>query len=130
METVTPTLCGLVDEAVDRRKLDPESVVLEVIWVPAHQLRELTLKKITEYLNFTLRTRGGCHEYSNEEVGWILKGHGFERHRNANGMILRFSGNNTRLLHRLVRTFGLDLPELPGCTDCTGQDTIVAHESV
>jgi hypothetical protein len=130
METVTPVLRGLVDEAEGCRKFEPENVVLELIWVPAHQLRELSLKKITEYLNVTLRTRGGCYEYSNEEVGWILKGHAFKGHRTANGMILRFSGNNTRLLHRLVRTFGLDLPERPGCTDCTGQDTIVAHELV
>ncbi len=130
METVTPALRGLVDEAAARRKLEPGSVTLEVIWQPAHQLPMITQKKITEYLNFTVRTRGSCYEYSAEEVGWILKGHGFERHRSADGMILRFSGNNTRLLHRLVRTFGLDLPEVPGCGDCTRPDTIVAHESV
>jgi hypothetical protein len=130
METVTPALRGLVDEAAARLELEAESVVLEVIWEPAHQLPELRQMKITEYLNLKLRTRGGHYEYSNEEVGWILKGHGFEKDRNGSGMILRFSGNNTRLLHRLVRTLGLDLPEMPGCTDCTGPDTIVAHESV
>ena len=34
-------------------------------------------------------------------------------------MILRFSGDNIQLLHRLVRRLGLDLPEMPGCTDCS-----------
>ena len=38
METVTPALRGLADEAAARRKLEAESVVLEVIWKPAHQL--------------------------------------------------------------------------------------------
>jgi hypothetical protein len=86
--------------------------------------------KITEYLNLKVRTRGGRYEYSNEEVGWILKGHGFEKDRNGSGMVLRFSGNNMRLLHRLVRTFALDLPKMPGCAHCAGPDTIVAQESV
>ena len=130
METVTPALRSLVDEAAARRKLEAESVVLEVIWEPAHQLPQLRQTKITEYLNVKLRTRGGRYEYSDVEVGWILKGHGFEKDRNGSGMILRFSGNNTRLLHRLVRTLGLDLPEMPGCTDCIGPDTIGVHESV
>jgi hypothetical protein len=130
METVTPALRGLVDEAAARRKLEAQSVVLEVIWEPAHRLPELSLTKITEYLNLKLRTRGGCYEYSNEDVGRILKGHGFDRHRKGSGMILRFSGNNTRLLHRFVRTLGLDLPEMPGCPHCTTPDTIGAHESM
>ena len=130
METVTPVLRGLVEEATARRKLEAEIVVLEVLWEPAHQLPELSVKKITEYLNLKLRIRGARYEYSAEEVGWILRGHGFERRRNGNGMVLRFSGDNTQLLHWLVRRFGLDLPELPGCADCVGPDTIVAQESV
>jgi hypothetical protein len=130
METVTPLLRGLVEEATARRKLEAEVVVLEVLWEPAHQLPELSVKKITEYLNLKLRIRGGLYEYSEEEVGWILKSHGLDRRRNGSGMVLRFSGNNTRLLHRLVRRFGLDFPELPGCANCAGPDTIVAQESV
>ena len=79
METVTPLLRGLVEEATTRRKLEAEIVVLEVLWDPAHQLPELSVRKITEYLNLRLRIRGGRYEYSEEEVGWILKGHGFDR---------------------------------------------------
>jgi hypothetical protein len=129
METVTPLLRGLVEEAMARRKLEAEVVVLEVLWEPAHHLPELSVKKIREYLNLKLRIRGGLYEYSEEEVGWILKGHGFDRRRNGSGMVLRFSGDHVRLLHRLVRRFGLDLPTLPGCADC-GPDTIVDHVSV
>ena len=66
-----------------RRDLDPNLVVLEVLWEPAHQLPELSVQKITEYLNLKVRIRGGPYEYSAEEVGWILKGHGFDRHRNG-----------------------------------------------
>jgi hypothetical protein len=88
------------------------------------------VRKITEYLNLRLRIRGGRYEYSEEEVGWLLRGHGFDRRRNGGGKVLRFSGDHTRLLHRLVRRFGLDLPEPPGCADCAGPDTIVAQDSV
>jgi len=130
METVTPLLRGLVEEATARRKLEAEVVVLEVLWEPAHQVPEISVKKITEYLNLRLRTRGGHYEYREEEVGWILRNHGFDRRRNGSGMVLRFSGDNTPLLHRLVRRFGLDLPELPGCAVCAGPDTIVAQESM
>jgi hypothetical protein len=130
METVTPVLRGLVEEATTRRKLEAEIVVLEVLWDPAHQLPELSVRKITEYLNLRLRIRGGRYEYSEEEVGWLLRGHGFDRRRNGGGKVLRFSGDHTRLLHRLVRRFGLDLPEPPGCADCAGPDTIVAQDSV
>jgi len=130
METVTPLLRGLVEEATARRKLEAEVVVLEVLWEPAHQVPEISVKKITEYLNLRLRTRGGHYEYREEEVGWILRNRGFDRRRNGSGMVLRFSGDNTPLLHRLVRRFGLDLPELPGCAVCAGPDTIVAQESM
>ncbi len=130
IEIVTPLLSGLVEDVKVRRDLDPNLVVLEVLWEPAHQLPELSVRKITEYLNLKVRIRGGSYEYSAEEVGWILKGHGFDRPRNGSGKVLRFSGDSTRLLHRLVRRFGLDLPELPGCADCAGPNTIVAQESV
>ena len=130
IDLVNPLLCGLVEDAKVRQGLDPSLVVFEVLWEPAHQLPKLSVQKITEYLNLKLRIRGGRYEYSEEEVGWILKGHGFNRRRNGSGMVLRFSGDNTRLLHRLVRRFGLDLPELPGCADCAGPNTMVAQESV
>jgi hypothetical protein len=130
IEIVTPFLSGLVEDVKVRRDLDPNLVVLEVLWEPAHQLPELSVQKITEYLNLKVRIRGGPYEYSAEEVGWILKGHGFDRRRNGSGKVLRFSGDNTRLVHRLVRRFGLDLPEVPGCADCAGPNTIVAQESM
>jgi hypothetical protein len=130
MGTVTPVLRGLVEEATTLRKLEAEVVVLEVLWEPAHQLPELSVKKITEYLNLRLRIRGGLYEYSTEEVGWILKGHGFDRRRNGSGMLLRFSRETNRLLHRLAQKFGLDLAELPGCADCSVPDMNVAQQSV
>jgi hypothetical protein len=130
METVTPVLRGLVEEATTRRQLEAEVVVLEVLWEPAHQLAELSVKRITAYLNLRLRLRGGLYEYSTEEVGWILKGHGFDRRRNGSGMLLRFSRETSLLLHRLAQKFRLDLSELPGCADCSGPNANVAQQSV
>jgi hypothetical protein len=130
MEAMSPLFRGLVEEATARRSVEAAVVILEVLWQPAHQLPELSVQKITEYLNLKVRIRGGSYEYSAEEVGWMLRDHGFKRHRKGQGMVLRFSGEHTRLLHRLVRGLGLDLPELPGCADCAGPNTIVAQESV
>ena len=127
MENVTPVLRGLVEEATTRRQLEAEIVVLEALWETAHQLPELSVKKITEYLNLRLRIRGGLYEYSTEEIGWILKGHGFDCCRNGSGMILRFSSDNIRLLHRLAQRFGLELPEQPGCANRNVPDTNVVQ---
>ena len=76
------------------------------------------MKKITEYLNLLLRTRGEEYEYSEADVGRILSHHGFRTNRIGSGIVLRFSSERKQLLHQLVRKFGLDLPRVPGCSHC------------
>ena len=97
---------------------DPSVAILEVLWHPAHQARELPVKKIAEYLNVLLRIRGEKYGYGEEEVGWNLSHHGFCRRRIGSGMVLRFSSENNQLLHHLVHKLGLDLPTVQGCSYC------------
>jgi hypothetical protein len=51
-------------------------------------------------------------------MGWILKQLGFEKVRGAKGKLVRFSGENQQLLHRLVSRAWLDLPKVMGCPLC------------
>ena len=127
IEIVTPLLSGLVEDVKVRRDLDPNLVVLEVLWHPAHKLPNLGVQKIAEYLTVTLRTRGSRDEYSAERVGWILKKHGFVRDRNGPGRVVHFSGENTLLLHQLARNFGLGLPKVQDCPHCAEPKVIVAQ---
>ena len=118
IETTTPLLRGLVEDARSSRLLRPEVVVLEVFWQPGHKLREISVARTTQALNKLLFNRRARYQYSEEEMGWILKQQGFERVRGAEGKLVRFSGENEQLLHRLVSHAWLDLPKVPGCSLC------------
>jgi hypothetical protein len=116
--TTAPLLRGLVEDARSSRLLKPEVVVLEVLWKPAHKLREISEALMTQSLNKPLYKRRGRYQYSEEEMGWILKQLGFEKVRGAKGKLVRFSGENQQLLHRLVSRAWLDLPKVMGCPLC------------
>ena len=130
IQSVTPLLYSQEQEATERRMRDPNVAVFEVLWNPAHQVRGLPVKKITEHLNAQLRIRGEKYEYTEEEVGWILSHHGFCRSRIGSGMVLRFSSENNQLLHHLVHEFGLDLPPVQGCSYCSEPEAPVAVQVV
>ena len=125
VQTTLSLLRGLVEEEAERRSLDPKFVILEVLWELAHYGRDLSVTEIAELLSVRLRTRGSQHEYSPVEVGWILSHYGFDRPRNKHGKLGTFSGENTSLLHRLVRTLGLNLEKVQGCSHCTGSEPVV-----
>jgi hypothetical protein len=128
VKTVTPFLRGLVEEEeLGRQNHDPSLVIFDVLWIPAHQVPHLSVTQITERLNMLLRSRGSNWEHSAEEVGWLLKSHGFDRHRNGSGMELRFSANHMQLLHHLVRKFRLNLPKMPGCVNCKESESTVTE---
>src|SRR6266849_6623967 len=109
IQAMTPLLSSQEQEAMARRQLDPNMVIVEVLGDPAHQERNLSVKKITEYLNVRLRTRGEKYEYNEEEIGRKLGQLGLKRHRNGSGMALKFSSENSRL-HQLARKSELNFP--------------------
>jgi hypothetical protein len=118
IKVMTPLLLGLVEDAKISRRLDPDLVILEVLWRPAHRIREIAVIGITRALNKLLYERKGRYQYSEEEVGWRLKQLGFERVRGAQGKVVRFSDENGKVLHRLVSRAGLDFAKVLGCPLC------------
>jgi hypothetical protein len=105
-------------DLIARRSCDANIGMVEVIWVPSHEAREISVSKVTELTNVLLRCRGETLLYGATEIGWRLKNLGIYRHRNGKGMVLRFSQETRLRIHQLVRQLGLSLPAIDGCRDC------------
>jgi hypothetical protein len=101
-----------------RRLLDPLALVVEVIWMPAHEENQITTSEVRQRVNALLLTRGERLEYSANEIGWKLSDLGLRRHRNSKGMVLKFSREVRKRMHGLAGQFGLKLRKVDGCEDC------------
>lgn len=101
-----------------RRRCDVDVAVIEAIWAPSHEAREISVSKVTELTNALLRCRGETLVYRATEMGWRLKNLGIYRHRNGKGMVLRFSQQMRVRVHQLAQELGLMLPSIDGCEDC------------
>jgi hypothetical protein len=106
-------------EARAARSRKPEVAMVEVLWAPSHNSKELKIKEITKSINTLLRTRGECFEYSEIEIGFLMTNSGLPRHRNGKGMILRFSNVICQRLHELAVEFGLAAGKVQGCAICS-----------
>ena len=114
-------------DAQDQRGCDLNLAILEVIWAPLHDTKEIAVNRIAELTNALLRCRGEVLEYSAMEIGWTLKNLGLYRHRNGAGMILRFSQEHCRIVHQLTRRFALSLLPVTDCPNCVQPEDIVAQ---
>ena len=101
--------------------------ILEVIWAPLHETKEITVNRITELTNALLRCRGEVLEYSAVEIGWKLRNLGLYRHRNGSGMVLRFSREHSLIIHQLAQRFALSLSPASNCPYCVQPETSVAQ---
>jgi hypothetical protein len=101
--------------------------ILEVIWAPLHETKEITVNKITDLTNALLRCRGEVLEYSALEIGWKLRNLGLYRHRNGSGMVLRFSHEHGLIVHQLTQRFALSLSPAPECPYCVPPEAVVAQ---
>jgi hypothetical protein len=117
-QAIVPILLRQHRDAQARRGCEVGVVIVEVIWTPLHETREIAISRVAELTNALLRIRGGTLEYSPAEIGWKLKGLGLQRHRNGGGMVLQFSKENRLLIHQLAQRFGLKLRPTIGCPDC------------
>jgi hypothetical protein len=115
---VTPLLEAHEEELTSRRQLDPEVVVVEVLWDPVHTEREITMAAATQRLNDLLRLRGETLEYNPKEVGWTLARLDLPRKDNGHNRVLRFSRDLRRRIHQLAVQFGLKLRKKAECSDC------------
>jgi hypothetical protein len=114
-------------DAQGQRGCDVNLAILEVIWAPLHDTKEIAVNRIAEWTNALLRCRGEVLEYSAVEIGWRLKNLGLYRHRNGAGMVLRFSGEHCRIVHQLTRRFALSLSLVTDCPNCVQPEDIVAQ---
>lgn len=101
-----------------QRERDPHVVIIEVLWVPAHELKPITPAEVAQRVNTLLRSRGETMVYSAREIGWKLSELGLGRHRNSKGRVLKFSRDLCRRIHEHAEQFGLRLPRMADCADC------------
>jgi hypothetical protein len=123
-QAIAPILQRQDEDVHARRDCDVDVAIVEVIWVPLHQTREITITRVAELTNALLRCRGETLEYSAVEIGWKLRNLGLYRHRNGSGMVLRFSNENSLSIHRLAQRFGLSGSGVPGCPNCVQPEVI------
>lgn len=116
-------------DAQIRRGCEVSVAIVEVIWSPLHETKEMTVTQVAELTNALLRIRGETLEYSAEEIGWKLRNLGLDRHRNGGGMVLQFSKENRLLIHQLAQRFGLKLRPTIGCANC-GQQEMLANSTL
>jgi hypothetical protein len=117
-QAIGPILRRQNQDAQARRGSDISVVIVEVMWTPLHQEKQITIRQIVELTNALLRARGETLEYSAVEIGWKLRNLGFDRDRNGGGKLLKLSMANSSVLHQLAQGFGLELPLAIGCSNC------------
>ena len=130
VKAAMPLLLSHEEELSERRSLDPNAVIVECLWVPAHQLRQIPSAELLKRVNALLHSRGESSQYNEKELGWKLKGLGIPRRRNGEGMVVPFSRELRRHIHVLARRFGLNLPRKKNCPDCRETQTIVSQGAV
>jgi len=123
-QKVAPLLECQQQELAARRSLDPRVAIVEVLWKPAHEAREISSSEVTERVNAILLARGEFYEYNSREVGWKLRQLGLSRHSTGECKVLQFTSEIRRRIHQLAREFGLNLPRVEACPDCGGREKI------
>jgi len=117
-QLLLPLAENQLEAAADWRAVDPMAVIIEVIWIPAHQQDAITMLELQKRVNTLLAVRGETTELSVREVGWKLRDLGLPRRRTAKGMSLRFSRELRARIHELAGQFGLELPKPESCRQC------------
>ncbi len=117
-QAMIPLLRRHEQDTLAQRAHDPNRAIIEVIWAPSHESKEIGVTQVTELTNALLRNRGEILEYSSVEIGWMLKNLGFYRHRDGTGMVLRFSREHCLLVHQRAAQWGLNLRPGEGCSSC------------
>jgi len=130
LESLHPFFRRLEEEKTSQRRCDVHSTMVEVMWSPSHESREISPSRLADLTNTLLRSRGEILEYSAVEIGCKLRSLGFQRHRNGQGMVLKFSHENRLLLHKLALRWSLNLQIVPRCALCSLREAVVPQKVV
>jgi hypothetical protein len=118
MTAVAPLLEAQRQEFEESRQRDPYRAIIESLWGPAHNTKEVTVAEVTKRTNAILLSRGENIELDERVVGWNLRRLQVSRGRNGKGKLVRFSADVRRQVHELARRFQLELPKFTRCVYC------------
>jgi hypothetical protein len=125
VKAIAPILQRQDEDAQSRRSCDVNLAILEVIWAPLHETKEIAVNRVTELANALLHFRGEVLEYGAVEIGWKLRNLGLYRHRSGCGMVLRFSHENNLIVHEFVQRLALSLSLVANCPYCVPPEASV-----
>jgi hypothetical protein len=118
VRVLTPLLESLQQGLVEWGPLDPRVAILQAIWTPSHNQKQMSVGEITTLVNAILRSLGDIYEYNTKEIGWKLRNLKLPTRSNGQRKVLQFSGENRYRIHQCVREFGLQLPFFDDCPYC------------
>jgi hypothetical protein len=120
----TPLLESQDQELQLRWSREPRVVIVETIWGPSHENKEMSTEQITQRVNALLWKRGEVLKYNSLQIGRMLRELGLNSRHNGKHKVLRFCRDQRRQIHALALQFGLNLPKDPGCSDCNDPQLI------
>jgi hypothetical protein len=102
-----PFLRNGQEEAQSARAFDLRCVSLEALLFHCHkaQKKRVLVGEITKTVNAILKGRGEKIKWEPEEVGRVLRKHGFSKNRTARGFALRLDQGVCRCAHDLAHRF-------------------------
>jgi hypothetical protein len=118
MDSFTAVVEAQQRELLECQGRNPDHAIVEVLWSPSHETEYISIGEVQKRLNALLRTRGEVVEFGSRDLGWMLRDLHLPRERKANGMVIRFSRDVRLQLHRLARTFKLELRNFADCPEC------------
>ena len=105
------------EDLLASRSLNPAVAIVESIWGPAHDSKEISTAEITTRVNALLRDRGEIVEYNSRQIGWKLRHLELSRQHNGRRKALRFCREMSRRVHHLAAQFKLRLPKVVNCEE-------------
>ena len=113
------------DDVKERRFLDVNCVVVEILWGLVHdpKQRSIQVEELATYVNALLRSRGESIEYSAEEIGWSLSKLNIRRHTTSSGRQIPLGRDNGIIVHQIAAGYRLECAQRvhDGCATCEPQ---------
>jgi hypothetical protein len=116
--SITPVLEAQQREFREYQQRDPYRAILESVWSPSHECKEISVAEVTKRVNDILRSRGETSISDSRVIGWKLRKLGLPRGRNGDGKHLRFSRQIRLQIHGLASKFQVKLRTFEDCPDC------------
>jgi hypothetical protein len=104
-----PLLSDCQERALGARLFDPHYVTIEALLFHCHKEpgEKVHVRKITKTVMAILKARGETSQIKPEEIGKILRKHGFSPKRDADGSAIRLNDRVCSYTHQLAHRFQL-----------------------